>query len=510
MNKPLIKNFIFDFFLYFAMFVFLYMNTVLYNSVDMDYWARLLQGNAFWQVGSILKTDIFSYTDTHLWLDHEWGSSVLFSLIQKNGYATVLLFKTLIVFLTFVFIFKTVKIVNLKTNPLFNLVYFIFAVSAMPTITQSWLRCHFFTFLFFAFSVFLLEKIRKNKNYKLLVIFPFLMLLWSNMHGGCVALLGLLGIYTIGEYLNKNTFKYYIYTLIASIAVMFINPYGFEYVKFIFMASTMTRPFVTEWISPFCHPVWNFLWEFKLMYIINLLLLIFSLKNIKKDYTKYILLVVCAYFSCRYVKNTPFFVIVSMIFLYDTLLQNIELICSKLKIFNIKILTVIICTVLIIFSFYKINKNIISLFCPDLSHQPVKVTGFIKSNKLKGNILAPFDMGSYIAYKLYPDNLIYMDGRYEEVYYKETKNLVDNFYNVSEDWDKILNYKYRSDYIIVPKDAILNDFLIKRNDYHYIYSDDDNCLYAHKDVLKEKYIIPLYKFPFTTWQEAFSTNVKFK
>ena len=38
-------------------------------------------------------------------------------------------------------------------------------------------------------------------------------------------------------------------------------------------------------------------------------------------------------------------------------------------------------------------------------------------NNMNGNILAPFDMGSYITYKLFPNNLIYMDGRYEEVYF---------------------------------------------------------------------------------------------
>ena len=36
---------------------------------------------------------------------------------------------------------------------------------------------------------------------------------------------------------------------------------------------------------------------------------------------------------------------------------------------------------------------------------------------IKGNIITPFALGSYTSYKLYPNNLIYIDGRYEEVYY---------------------------------------------------------------------------------------------
>ena len=54
------------------------------NNIDPDFWARILQGDAFWQLGQIFKTDIFSYTPTHIWLDHEWGASVLFSFILNH------------------------------------------------------------------------------------------------------------------------------------------------------------------------------------------------------------------------------------------------------------------------------------------------------------------------------------------------------------------------------------------------------------------------------------------
>ena len=67
--------------------------TLANNTIDPDYWARLLQGNAFWLNGIIMKEDIFSYTKTHHWIDHEWGSSVVFSFIQNNfGFIGILLF----------------------------------------------------------------------------------------------------------------------------------------------------------------------------------------------------------------------------------------------------------------------------------------------------------------------------------------------------------------------------------------------------------------------------------
>ena len=77
---------------YFYMFIILALQTLAYNTIDHDYWARLLQGNAFWQFGSIMNKDPFSYTQTHLWLDHEWGSSIIFSFIQDNfGFIGILI-----------------------------------------------------------------------------------------------------------------------------------------------------------------------------------------------------------------------------------------------------------------------------------------------------------------------------------------------------------------------------------------------------------------------------------
>ena len=150
------------------------------------------------------------------------------------------------------------------------------------------------------------------------------------------------------------------------------------------------------------------------------------------------------------------------------------------------------------------------LVYPNLSQQPVEIVKFIKNNNLKGNIMAPFDMGSYIAYKLYPDNLIYMDGRYEEVYYNETKKLLDDFFMATENWDKILNSDIIHDYLIIPNDAMVDEYMKNRKDYKKIYKDNTNSIYSRTDKLKNIYELPVKKIKAGTFQEAFSTNVKFK
>lgn len=500
--KDFIKNNKTDLILYLFLAILLSVFVITYNTIDMDYWARLIQGNFFWHTGHILKEDIFSYTPTHKWLDHEWGSSIIFSFIQAHfGFNGIIFFRALILFFIFFLIHKTIKINFPKNNILLNFIYFTAIIYAVPTLTQSGLRCHFFTFLFFTLFLYILEKVRKTGKYKLLSILPLLMLFWANIHGGCVAGLGLIGMYSIGEILNKKPFKYYILTLFICLLMLFINPYGIDYVKFLFMASTMERPFVTEWISPFAHPYWQFMLEFKILYILNILLILLNIKNIKNDYTKYILLIICAFVSARYVKNTPFFIITSAVFLYETLydLINNFLENHKRKIY------LLFCAFILLF---PIKELFLSLPSFPISQQPIQAVEFFRINDLKCNILAPFDYGSYITYKLYPNNLIYMDGRYEEVYYNEQKILTDNFYNVKNNWQEILEPD-TTDYIIIPSNALLTDYMPQIKGYSLIYNDKTNCIYAKNNLIKQN-----YKIPSDDWKyylnHAFDSNIEYE
>lgn len=451
---------------------------VLSNNIDPDFWARIFQGDAFLSLGSILKTDIISYTPTHIWLDHEWGASVIFAFILKYfGYLGIFSFRILISLLIIIFVYKTIKMRSGKTFEFYDVIMGSAGILAMPTIFQSGLRCHFLTFLFFTVFLYILERVRLKNENGLLFILPVLMLVWANCHGGCVSGLGLIGIYFIGEALNGKPFKKYLFVLIASLGVMFINPYGIVYVKFIFTASLMPRPYITEWSSPFSSFSADFN-IFKVLYVIFLITLFIKIKDYKKDFTKYILLIVCAYLSSEYIKNAPFFIITSMIFLYDNFRSNVKQVNN-----GFTYLTMII--IIIGLSIYAFHQN------PGFNYlreQPLREIEFFKINDLKGRILCPMELGSYIAYKLFPNNLVYMDGRYEEVYFNDVKELLDKFYNVKEGWENILIEPYKPDYIIIPSDALINDYI--PNNYLAVYKTEKYIIYLEKDKIKEKYYLP--------------------
>ena len=85
------------FYITLALFVALF--GALYNDIDYDFFARLIVGKSYFQTGTLFSNDFYSYGTTHEFIDHEWGSSLIFYLIQNYlGDVGLYLFKTIIIF----------------------------------------------------------------------------------------------------------------------------------------------------------------------------------------------------------------------------------------------------------------------------------------------------------------------------------------------------------------------------------------------------------------------------
>ena len=458
---------------------------------DYDLFARLIVGKSVIENGVILKNDFYSYTPTHLWLDHEWGASViiywfstLFDVFGKPILTTLSTLKSILVFLIFGVATICVNLKNPKNYP-FNILYFVLAVSAANIVFASTVRCHMFTFLFFTLFVLILELYRFKGKKWTLVLLPVLMLFWGNVHGGCLSGLGLIAIYAVGEFLNKKNSLPYLITLIVSFFVLFINPYGVEYVKFLFTAGTMNREWISEWASPFANPFYAI--KFKLYFLFMVLIGLlksfennFNLKNV--DMTKLLLLVSTGLLAVMHTKLLPFFVISSAIFMFDDVLSILNR-CSPFKaLFNSQnkyVYSVIFLVSLLALNAANTTENTISV---NQKYLPYKAVEFIKNNEIQGNLLLDMTYGSYAAYKLYPNNKIFMDGRYEEVYAPDLLIELKNFFTMSgENFDEILT-KYPTDIILLQKDNTekLSKYLVDKA-WQVIYSDEYFVVWVRKN-----------------------------
>ncbi len=421
--------------------------TCLITDYDYDLFARLEVGEIFFKTGKILTHCPFSYTETHKWFDHEWGSGVVFyGFLKTLGAGGLILLNSLLFFGTTYFILKTRKTISLIPVALFLVM--------IHHTNGALIRCQAFSFFFLAVFIFLLEKYREDKT-KWIWILPALTVIWNNLHGGVVSGLGIAFIYALGLTFERKPAKELWGSLLTSIAVLVINPYGIKYIAFLFFAATMRRDFIFEWYDVF--QAYHFAYFLPVLVVMALILgykIYSDIKNKSFDLIQYVVLALALYMGLAHIKMLGISLVV--LFMYCAL----PVVLEKLE----RILAVVIIVLACSIPLYSINvpRATFSTF-------PLKEVEYLKINKIKGNILVPFEMGSYVSYKLYPENLIYMDGRYEEVYYQKTLDDLLDFCNKRDGWRKALD-DYPTEIVMVEKFDPAYAALNKEKDWEHLYT----------------------------------------
>lgn len=497
---------------YTTFFLFILAAGTISAGYDFDLWARLIAGMSVVQSGQVLKHDFLSYTPTHLWFDHEWGSgTVFYFFLHHFGAAGILILQTILVFLIFFTMTKIINLRGLKTTSAYNFIFYFFAFIAMAPIINEPVRSQLFTFLLFTVFLYILELARKGENRGLFVLAP-IMIIWNNLHGGCISGIGLILLYVIGEFLNQNPVKKYIYSLVSTIIVLPINPWGFEYLKFLISANSMQRPDVSEWWGLFSK--YHILRFIKFKIFATVLVLSETVYCIKQavyqkfvfDKTKFLILAATLFLAIQHVKLIPFFTIAATCFLYDDFYSAINFITSK---FNNKIAIakdVLIYTIILMFIFANLRTNAFGTFLT-WNRYPLREVEFIKENNIKGNLLINFGQGSYASYKLYPQNKIFMDGRYEEVYYDGMVPMLKKFYLLNNGWDEVLT-KFPPDVMVIEKVYPVYKKLKNLKEWKLVFEDKYFGVFVESKEAKNEYKIPPSNLNYYK-KSLFDTDIKF-
>lgn len=477
---------------YATLFLIILAYSMTSSHFDFDLWARLIAGMGVVDGGHVLTQDFLSYTPVHTWWDHEWGAGVIFYFFLKYfGAYSLIILQALMIFGIF---FTASKVIKLRTDkPPYNILFYFFALMAVMQNLNAPIRCHLFSFLFFTIFIYIFEKVRRGSD-KLLYLIPVIVLFWNNIHGGVVAGLGIMAMYALGEFLNKKPFKKYLITLAVSCLVLFINPWGFDYIKFLLMANTMKRPHIIEWWGLFSK---YYLFKHIIFKIFMLCVCAAEFIQIKKeswqkiDKVKYIVLLSTLYLAISHVKLLPFFAIASLCFVYEDLPQlKDKAVCYALIFIS-----------LLTFAIKSFSVPI------GIDVYPVKEVEFIKQNNLKGNILTNFGLGSYVSYKLHPNNLIFMDGRYEEVYYDYMVPLLKEFFLAYPNWHQIFDY-FPPDVMIIENSYPVYEKLKQGNEWNAVYEGENFGVFLPISKAKKEFKQPTDDTNYYK-NTLFDTDIKF-
>lgn len=224
---------------------------------DPDLWGHLVFGRAVWQAGAVSLPDSFSYvTAGHPWINHEWLSEVIFHLVFAGmGPLGVILLKTAVSLIVLGLLYWHLcgqGLTPLRAGVIVLVVVHFF----LPSLVTA--RPMLFSYPFFLVVLIMVWRLARGETAWAWTL-PPLFAVWANLHGGFLAGIGILAVWTFAELtirswpgrrreIPRRPATWVILTvLIASALATIINPYGLGLLRFLYRTATVPRPDITEW-----------------------------------------------------------------------------------------------------------------------------------------------------------------------------------------------------------------------------------------------------------------------
>ncbi|MEJ2482608.1 MAG: hypothetical protein P8049_05690 [Gemmatimonadota bacterium] len=434
-----------------ALFLFLLLSHSVLDApkADPDMFARVAVGRLVERDGGVSHTDPFAYTPKlDRWVDHEWLSGVVFWQAARTGGDTGLLILAMACMAaSLVLVAEAQRKLAPPGAPVRS---WLFAcLLPLPWLWRSVVRSQVFTYLLLPAFLLAMADYRRREDPRALLPLPFLMLFWANAHGGFVTGLGLLGLFALVALFDGRRFAAPLWLAAAGCAaVTLITPYGLDYWRYLAGALTMERAAITEWGPLIRTPLlaaWvalvAALWTaglFKSRFrvppevvALPAIALIFALRSGRLSAA---FLMTVAVYGIGPVSKLP---------------GRTRSLASRLPESWRRAAAVCAVVALVPLS-VPVGRLLTDPESRRLSYDayPVDAIEWLRENRASGTVLVGFAEGSYALWRLYPEFLISMDGRYEEVYPQETVDLVASAVNPNAPDHEAAFERVRPEYIL--------------------------------------------------------------
>lgn len=389
--------------------------------VDPDLFARAAAGKLILQSGIPLQ-DPFAFTKTkEIWHDHEWLLSPLFYLTAHHGGDLGLFLLKLLASAGFFFILITaLRNTAPQYPPVLSLSWFLIL---LPDLFNPWLptiRCQALTYLLYAGLLYILILYRQGQR-RWVWLLPGLFAVWVNGHGGVLAGLGTLFLFVLTNFSREKVLPC---VAVLCACALFLNPYGTEYVRFLFEAGLKKRELVPEWdtLSLFSATGVYFFFIAAIFFIGSLTA---PAHHRKECFIIGLPIAAASFLNQRLTPLFGIFVLLWGIPAWTAAVGELKKHLPRLF-FPLSRSLCIAAGALLLYAtavcIHQISK--LSSFTLDYSRYPVEELEWLRSHRSGGDVLVHFNEGSFALWRLAPHFKISLDGRYEEVYPDETVGLV--------------------------------------------------------------------------------------
>jgi len=417
----------------------------LFRIVNFDFGWHLKAGEYIFTNRSIPTRDIFSYTaEGNKWVDSHWlFQLVLFGWYALGGTTGVILFRILVVTLTFLIIlFTTYREEYLPVS----IAVCLFAL--FISFQRLLVRPELFTFLFLAVFLYGMEHFSEHPRL-FLVIIPLCQALWANMHGLYILGVVLVFLYLLGDVIQAalaghtslvdpipvtgTEWKQRGLLLGLTCGALLANANGREGILYplkIFRELTTKQTVfsrITELISPFAMKHARFPDPsiiYKIFLVVSVLAILCRLRHVRLahllPYGAFL------YLSTLAVRNMPLFAIVAAPITIHNIFGMLDSFTrGRAKVFfsrasvsataGICLIAVagLLCAYIATNGLYRRLQYLRAFGFGESDYYPAEAVEYLRDKGFEGNIFNSSDIGGYLIWKLYPRKQVSLDGRWE-------------------------------------------------------------------------------------------------
>ncbi len=443
--------------------------------VDLDLFHEMALYRQMEAEGEMPTADAFAYTPTiEPVVHHEWATgAVLYLATVKLGWGAtgLVLIKYLLTFAVCIgcWIYARRHGASLASVAVLGPI----ALNMGGWMAFNNIRAQLFTLLFLVILFFLLDLDRRGKRWWILLWLP-VFVVWANMHGGVVSGMGILGVYCfarlIESWLETKSFTgtlkqvaHLIAVGVATILLLNLNPYGWEYTPYLVRAVSMPRPLIMEWL-----PIWEV--KFPLVYGLSVLIAGYAIwRSGKERLFETFALLLTAYLAAKHYRHGSLYAVTWACFV-PAMIQPTEIGATLERLFQ-KFqpqLAVVAIAIGVVGLSYSMSERFWELRVPSAnlnanireSYFPVGPVEYLKDQDFEGNLFVPFSVGAYVQWKLYPEVKVSIDSRYEVAYPAGALEENLDFYLANEGWEETLN-KYKTDALLIPNESPIDETLAR-------------------------------------------------
>lgn len=388
------------------------------TAFDQDLGRHLLTGKIITQSFHVPAINLFSYTyPTFPFINHHWLSEVVFyNLTTITGTSGLFLLSLFLIITAWGLVaHRALR----KAHPLIFLL--LSTIYLRILFERTDIRPELFSFLFLATTVTILYRY-KEKFTKLIFLLIPLELLWVNMHiyfpiGILVTLLFLIdNLVTSRKNLFNPQTKILVVIFIFMGLTTLLNPHGLSGATYPFRVFENYGYSIEENQNPFFLLSLGFS-KPSLLYLelaVGIVLVAFLGAFKKTRLIDWLLFVVFTAVAFNAVRNFPLFVFATFIpaikSLSELFLTSLKLLTPQKRLVIIRLAYFLV----LIFILWQ-GRTVLTLHPLGFGFtENVKAAlTFFEKEELHGPIFNNFDIGSYIEYRLYPDEKVFIDGRPE-------------------------------------------------------------------------------------------------